>query len=203
MLIYLIRHGETDYNLTHRFQGMWVESHLTEKGKEQARAASSMLADIPFDRLYVSAAERTRETAALIFPARADAIYSDDLREVDVGSIADQYISDIREKYGETYVQASKNRDYSPFGGETAEAHKERAKRAMERVVEGGGECAAVVSHGGTIRCMLWALTGIEPSMVALLPNCSYAAVEIKNGKGILTQFGLLPLTASEAHDAL
>ena len=201
MTIYLIRHGETDYNLTHRFQGMWVESHLTENGKAQAKAASALLADIPFDRLYVSAAERTRETAAILFPDRTDAVYSDDLREVDVGSLADQYIPDIRVKYGEVYTQAAKNRDYSPFGGETLEAHKARAKRAMDAVLAGGGESAAVVSHGGTIKCLLWALTGIDPSATALLPKCSDAAVEFKDGKGILKQFGLVPLAAS-AHEA-
>ena len=202
MTIYLIRHGETDYNLTHRFQGMWVESHLTETGKAQARAASKLLAEIPFDRLYVSAAKRTRETAQLLVPDRTDAVYSDDLREVDVGSLADQYIADIRVKYGEVYAQACKNRDYSPFGGETLEAHKARAKRAMDAVIAEGGDAVAVVSHGGTIRVLLWALTGIEPSATALLPNCSFAVVEMKeDGTGMLKQFGLVPLTAS-AHEA-
>ena len=201
MLVYLIRHGETDYNLTHRFQGMWVESHLTENGKAQARAASALLADIPFDRLYVSAAERTRETAALLFPDRDDAVY-DDLREIHVGWLADRYIADIRKTHGELYDKAVSDRDYSPFGGETLEEHKARGKRAMDRVLNSGGEKVAVVSHGGTIRVLLWALTGIEPSATALLPNCSYAVVEIKNGKGMLKQFGLVPDPAANATEA-
>lgn len=201
MLIYLIRHGETDYNLTHRFQGMWVESHLTETGKAQARAASALLKDVPFDRLFVSAAERTRETAALLFPDRNDAVFDDDLREINVGWIADLYVADIREKHGEEYANAVRTRDYSFFGGETLEEHKARARRAMDKVLASGGETVAVVSHGGTIRCLLWALTGIEPSATALLPNCSYAAIEIKDGKGVLKQFGLVPLQAS-SHEA-
>ena len=202
MKVYLIRHGETDYNLTHRFQGMWVESHLTETGKAQAREASALSKDIPFDKLYVSAAERTRETAALLFPERDDAVYYDELREVDVGSLADMLISEMKEKHGEVYTNAAKTRDYSVFGGESAEMHKERAKRIMDKIVAMGGENIAVVSHGGTIKCLLWALTGIEPSSVILLPNCSYAAVEIADGQGRLTQFGLIPLPAKKTSEA-
>ena len=201
MTVYLIRHGETDYNVTHRFQGMWVESHLTETGKAQARAASALLKDVPFDRLFVSAAERTRETAALLFPDRNDAVFDDDLREINVGWIADLYIADIRKTHGEEYANAVRTRDFSFFGGETLEEHKARARRAIDKVLASGGETVAVVSHGGTIRCLLWALTGIEPSATALLPNCSYAAIEIKDGKGVLKQFGLVPLQAS-AHEA-
>ena len=202
MTIYLIRHGETDYNVTHRFQGMWVESHLTENGKAQARAASAMFKDIPFDRLYVSAAERTRETAALLFPDRDDAVYDDDLREIHIGWLADLYIDDIRKTHGELYDKAVSDRDFSPFGGETLEEHKARGKRAMDRVLASGGEKVAVVSHGGTIRVLLWALTGIEPSATTLLPNCSYAVVEIKNGNGMLKQFGLVPDPAAHATES-
>lgn len=201
MTIYLIRHGETDYNLTHRFQGMWVESHLTETGKAQARAASALFSDIAFDRLYVSAAERTRETAALLFPERDDAVYYDELREVNVGCIADKFIADIREEYGEVYQRVTKTRDYSVFGGESFDDLKARAKGIMNKIIAQGGENIAVVSHGGTIRAMLWALTGIEPSSVILLPNCSYAAIDYKDGGGMLKQFGLIPLKAS-AHEA-
>ena len=202
MLIYLIRHGETDYNVSHRFQGMWVESHLTENGKEQAKAASKLLADVPFDRLFISAAERTRETASLLFPDRSDATYDDDLREVHIGWLADLYIDDIRKKHGDAYDEAVKTRDYSHFGGETLEEHKARAKRAMDRVLASGGEKVAVVSHGGTIRCLIWALTGIEPSATALLPNCSFALIEVKDGQGVLKQFGLVPTPTAKSTEA-
>ena len=201
MRIYLIRHGETDYNLTHRFQGMWVESHLTETGKAQARAASALFKDISFDRLFVSAAKRTRETAQILFPERNDAVYDDDLREVNVGWLADLYIADIQAKHGEAYANALRTRDYSFFGGETLDEHKARGKRAMDRVLASGGETVAVVSHGGTIKCLIWALTGIDPSATALLPNCSFAVIDFKDGKGVLKQFGLVPLAAS-AHEA-
>ena len=197
MLIYLIRHGETDYNLTHRFQGMWVESHLTEAGRAQATAASALLADIPFDRLYVSAAERTRETAALLFPGRTDAVYRDELRETDVGSLANMYLADIKAKYSEWYAKSSDDRDYSAFGGESNADLKARAKGTMDRIIAEGGETVAVVTHGGTIRYLLWALTGIEPGATALLPNCSFAVIEIKGDRGMLKQYGLLPTEAT------
>ena len=197
MLIYLIRHGETDYNIIHRFQGMWVESQLTENGRAQARAASALLADIPFDRLYVSAADRTRETASLLFPGRTDAVYRDELREVDVGSIANMYWDDIKASYPDWYKKSADDRDYSQFGGESHEEMKARAKGAIERIIAEGGDTVAVVSHGGTIRYMLWALTGIAPGAVALLPNCSFAEVEIKGERAMLKQYGLVPMNAS------
>ena len=203
MLIYLIRHGETDYNLTHRFQGMWVESQLTEKGRAQARAASALLADIPFDRLYVSAADRTRETASLLFPGRTDAVYRDELREVDVGSLANMYLADIKTSYPDWYKKSADDKDYSQFGGESHEEMKARAKVAMDRIIAEGGDTVAVVSHGGTIRYMLWALTGIAPGAVALLPNCSFAAVEIKGDRGMLKQYGLVPTKEASSTEAV
>lgn len=203
MLIYIIRHGETDYNLTHRFQGMWVESHLTEKGKAQARAASSLLAGIDFDHLYVSAAERTRETAALIFPDRTDAIYYDELREVDVGSLADMLVEDARKLYQQKCATAMSCRDYSPFGGESPDDLNARAKGIMDRIVAAGGEKIAVVSHGGIIRSLIWALTGIDPSSLVLLPNCSFAVIDLRDGKGILQKYGIAPPMDTAANEAL
>lgn len=197
MLIYLIRHGETEYNLSHRFQGMWVESQLTDTGRAQARAASAVLKDVSFDRLYVSAADRTRETAALLFPGRTDAVYRDELREVDVGSLANMYLADIKAKYSEWYAKSADDKDYAAFGGESQDDMKARAKGAMDRIVADGGDTVAVVSHGGTIRYLLWALTGIEPGAAALLPNCSFAAVEIKDNRGLLKQYGWNPMNAS------
>lgn len=197
MLIYLIRHGETDYNLNHRFQGMWVESQLTENGRAQARAASAILKGVSFDRLYVSAADRTRETAALLFPGRTDAVYRDELREVDVGSLANMYLEDIKATYSDWYAKSADDKDYADFGGESQAEMKARAKGAMERILAEGGKTVAVVSHGGTIRYLLWALTGIDPCATALLPNCSFAVVEIKGDRGILRQYGLNPMNAS------
>ena len=122
MLIYIIRHGETDFNLEGRYQGMYLESHLTEKGRAQARAASPLYRDIPFSRIYVSSSERTRETASLLFPDRTDFIFRDDLRETDVGALAGNLISEFKEKFGERYLLLQKTRDYSLFGGESPKA---------------------------------------------------------------------------------
>ena len=71
------------------------------------------------------------------------------------------------------------------------------AKGAIERIVAEGGDTVAVVSHGGTIRYMLWALTGIAPGAVALLSNCSFAEIEIKGERAVLKQYGLVPMEAS------
>lgn len=57
--LYLMRHGQTRFNLQGRIQGA-CDSPLTEEGKEQARAASRYFQEqgIEFDKIYSSTQER-------------------------------------------------------------------------------------------------------------------------------------------------
>ncbi|SDR60897.1 probable phosphoglycerate mutase [Rhizobiales bacterium GAS113] len=89
--IYLVRHGETEFNAQGRFQGL-LDSPLTRRGREQAELMGSILAahlgaepDIP---LHVSPLGRTRETAALLRRrcACAEPVVEPRLREVSIGA---------------------------------------------------------------------------------------------------------------------
>ena len=63
--LYLMRHGETLFNIRHKIQG-WCDSPLTENGIEQAKKAGALLKDIPFDHYYSSTAERCCDTLELV-----------------------------------------------------------------------------------------------------------------------------------------
>ena len=67
--LYLMRHGETLFNVYHRIQG-WCDSPLTPKGIEQAKKAKQYLKDIPFDHYYCSTAERTCDTLEIVTDRR-------------------------------------------------------------------------------------------------------------------------------------
>lgn len=62
MEIYLIRHGETDFNRRGIVQGSGVDSDLNELGREQAFAFYEMYKEVPFDAIYVSNLKRTHQT---------------------------------------------------------------------------------------------------------------------------------------------
>lgn len=87
--IYLIRHGETEWNAQGRFQGK-LDSALTETGVRQAEAIGRRLAglDLPFDAFMTSPLGRTRQTASIIAGlAHLPAAQCDDrLAEVSLGS---------------------------------------------------------------------------------------------------------------------
>lgn len=60
--IYLIRHGQTDYNLKGIVQGSGVDSSLNATGQAQARAFHAAYRHVPFDRIYTSALKRSQES---------------------------------------------------------------------------------------------------------------------------------------------
>lgn len=78
MLIYLLRHGETDYNAENRYQGI-RDIPLSDQGRRRLRRA-----DFSPDTVYVSPLIRAVETAKIIFP-NAALIPVTDLREMDFG----------------------------------------------------------------------------------------------------------------------
>jgi broad specificity phosphatase PhoE len=68
-IVYLVRHGETEWNAEGRCQGR-NDAPLTKEGEAQIRALAAELADVPFDAAYTSPLPRAIRTAETILEGR-------------------------------------------------------------------------------------------------------------------------------------
>ena len=85
MDIYLIRHGETDWNKTKRLQGV-TDIPLNAYGIELAEKTAEGLKDVPFDRIYTSPLIRAKKTAEIIRGDRpVELVVTDGLKEISFG----------------------------------------------------------------------------------------------------------------------
>ena len=64
-MIYMVRHGQTDWNLEGRYQGR-IDIELNEKGIEQAEKIKEELKDLKFDKVFSSPLKRAYKTAQII-----------------------------------------------------------------------------------------------------------------------------------------
>lgn len=120
--IYLMRHGETLFNVQKRTQG-WSDSPLTENGIVQALKARQFMANahFDFDVFYCSTSERTSDTLELVFPEQ-DYQRIKGLKEMNFGSF---------EGYPASLEVCDKSVFYKDFGGETREELVERFKSTL------------------------------------------------------------------------
>ncbi len=91
--IYLIRHGQTDFNMAGIVQGSGVDSRLNEHGKNQANAFYQEYKDVGFDRIYTSALKRTRESVDSFIQAGRPHESLAGLNEINWGNKEGQKIS--------------------------------------------------------------------------------------------------------------
>ncbi|MFB6139054.1 MAG: histidine phosphatase family protein [Halosimplex sp.] len=161
--VLLVRHGETTWNRAGTVQG-WADSTLTDRGREQARAVGAHLADARgVDRLVVSDLRRTRETADLAREAglAVEPDHARAWRERDFGELQGLTRSEIASRHPEFHPDGSLLAVQSVSGGEPLRAFERRVREGWERLVDGlAAETVAVVTHGGSIRAALAAVTG-------------------------------------------
>lgn len=85
MVIYLIRHGETDWNTKRLLQGT-ADIPLNQNGIEVARLTAEGLKNVKFDRIFTSPLKRAKETAEIIRGERKIPLIVDErLREIGFG----------------------------------------------------------------------------------------------------------------------
>lgn len=72
MKLYLFRHGQTEWNKMHRFQGR-IDIPLNDYGRELARVTAQNWPIVPYDRVYCSPLIRAQETAQLVLEGREEA----------------------------------------------------------------------------------------------------------------------------------
>jgi len=146
--LYLVRHGETDWNAARRIQGR-TDIPLNEAGRAQAREAAEMLARQEWDAVYASPLDRAQETARII-AARlglGDVTIVDELIERDYGQAEGMDFDELEARYPEGV--------HAP-GQETRAEVAERVVPALLRIAERHpGERLVLVSHGGAIRAAL------------------------------------------------
>ncbi len=146
-MIYIVRHGQTDWNIQRRTQGH-SDIPLNDTGRAQARALIPQIQTLGIDRIIVSDLSRARETAEIINegihkPTTIDVR----LREINYGDFEGQIFPNPEDKIWNTF-----NYDPNQFHAESKEHLYQRVKDFFGTLPR--DENILIVSHGGTIRMM-------------------------------------------------
>jgi broad specificity phosphatase PhoE len=152
--ILLVRHGESEWNASGRWQG-WAESSLSERGRHQAFEAASAVGAV--DAIVASDLERAVQTAMIISEAIGvgPVVTESGLRERDVGEWTGLTRDEIEERWPGDLDRWRTGALREPPGGERNDVIIERVHAALRRVgaMFDGGEVLAV-SHGGVMRLL-------------------------------------------------
>jgi len=191
MLVYVVRHGQSESNLDNYFPGK-VGVHLTEKGIEDAKRAGRLMAPIPFTHIYSSDYTRAIETALNAIPG-CTPILDERLRECDYGYLSGVSISFIKEHLGEPFLENQRNRDYRIYGGESTPQQIDRVRpfvKDLEKLKE--DSTVAVFCHEGTVKSFLAAVLDEYINFRRIrCDNGSIAVFEFKEGKWTLNKWNV------------
>ena len=189
MKLYLVRHGESQTNLEHRFTGQ-ADAPLSEQGKEDARKAGEKLKGLHFDRVYSSDLCRAADTARIAL--ECEPIQLEVLRELDVGSLAWRTVKECEAEYGDELWKNRNTYNYKPYGGENEEELQKRARDFLTMLENDPCEQVIAFSHAGFITCTLTQVLGatFDRKHIKCL-NASIAVFEYRDGRWILEQWGL------------
>lgn len=181
--IFLIRHGETDWNREARYQGQ-ADIDLNATGRGQAEKLSVRLRSEKIDRIYSSDRIRAVRSAEIIFRGREIAIEAD-LREISFGVFEGLNYEEILKRYPEVHSRwMRKPFDSAIPGGEKPSDFRKRVLRAFRCIVSSNkGKIVAIVAHGGPVNVIVRHLLSARVPDDFIPGPTSVSIVEFKNGK--------------------
>lgn len=190
MILYLVRHGQSEGNVKQYFHGQ-TDYPLTELGQKQAREVAEKLRDTPFTRCCASPLQRAYHTALACLAHHSEITpeVCPDLKEHFVGDMEDipweeaqRRFPGVPEKFVSDWFHTV------PPGGEDPQDMLLRVSRCIDSIIA-RGEDTLVVSHFGTmslIAVYLGVMTEAEVIASGFSQGC-YSAIEItKDGASLL-----------------
>jgi len=186
MKIYLIRHGETDWNKKQLLQGR-EDIPLNNTGMEQARICGNAFLNLPIDGIVSSPLKRAYKTASEIgtILGISDIAIEPDLIEKDFGKIS-----------GMNHAQ--RDAFYKSNQEDGAESFEQLSKRAYQVIYKyctsSSFENLLMISHGAFIGAALSILSEYKIDSASLrLKNTSINILEYKQGKISVEDYNISP----------
>lgn len=190
----IIRHGESEWNLEHRWQG-WLDAALTPLGEKQARERAESLARSGFAPAVVHCSDlgRASQTAAIV----ADALGTEvrphaGLRERGAGDWEGHTSDEIDVRWPGMRMAWRRGELAAPPGGEEDSEVVARIDAALADVLAGPGP-AMVVTHHGVLR-LIATRAGID--ITTLIPNLGGYWFEV-DGTTLVKPEAIPPLISS------
>ena len=161
--IYLVRHGQTEWNAMQRFQGQ-RDSDLSGLGRQQAEQSGRLLAGLGIQALFSSPLERARQTAEIVNRhLELPLVIDDRIKEWDCGDWSGHLREEVLGRWPREW--AARQADMFHYRGPNCENYPDMFARARPFVAElerHRAERIAVVSHGMIGKVMAAILRGLD-----------------------------------------
>lgn len=182
MEVYIIRHGETDWNKQCLLQGQ-SDIPLNDYGRELAKQTAEGLKEIPFDRIYSSPLIRAYETAEIIRGNRDIEIITDErIKEIAFGVDEGVHKDKVSENFKDFFAAPEKY--IPPAGGESYQSLLKRAADFVDNELVPLSATATrvmIVAHGALNSALAVYLKGlgVENMWERFIPNCGVNIYEV------------------------
>ena len=190
--IYILRHAQTNSNLRNACIGS-TDIPLNEMGKNQALEVCERLSEIEFDVIYTSPLSRAIDTITPYIKnhpsVKLNMSYA--FSERDFGLWEDMTFDEIKQENPLLYDEWQKEPvSFKMPDGESMDDVRVRVDSALSKILSlHEGKKVLIVTHLLTGRNTIASLLGIPNNLEKsfFIGNASFAKVEYKDGKGILT----------------
>lgn len=205
MKLYMIRHGQTDWNRIHRLQGR-TDIPLNKWGRQVAELTREGLKEIPFDLAFTSPLSRARETAELVLEGREIPIFNDDrLLEVNFGKYEGESFS-VDDENMQNFFHKPEDY-YSAGGSESIESVIERTGDFLNELYqkkEYQNSTILVSTHGAAICGLLCNIKKWEKANFwkgGLHKNCGFSIVEVTDGEPTIIEEAIVAYDEEEVKE--
>ncbi|HBI0364233.1 TPA: 2,3-diphosphoglycerate-dependent phosphoglycerate mutase GpmB [Salmonella enterica subsp. enterica serovar Dublin] len=196
--VYLVRHGETQWNAERRIQGQ-SDSPLTAKGEQQAMQVGERARSLGITHIISSDLGRTKRTAEIIAQAcGCDITFDSRLRELDMGVLEKRQIDSLTEEeegWRRQLVNGTQDgripggesmQDGRIPGGESMQELSDRVHAALASCLElPQGSRPLLVSHGIALGCLVSTILGLPAwaERRLRLRNCSISRIDYQESQ--------------------
>lgn len=158
MILYIVRHGQTEWNVKHKFQGQ-ANSELTQQGVDEAIMLGESLKDRneKIDFIIASPLKRTMHTTQLINKSlNLDVEYDDRLMEISVGDFEGKIFEEEQKNYSDLFKTIRTYPYETPYpNGESIKDVFNRIKSFVDEIKgKYNDKNIMLVVHGVVIKCL-------------------------------------------------
>lgn len=206
--IILVRHGETEWNVTKIFRGR-IDIELSQTGMKQAELLAEYLSDTKVDAIYSSPLKRALQTAEVIACYhRLSVEITPALLDFHFGRWQGLSRQEVKDKYKALYAEWLKNPHQVQIpDGEKLDDVRKRALGVVESIIAEHGGTVILVSHRVVNKVLICALLGLDNSHFWNIAQdaCGITLFTYENNRFVLSKHNdtsfLLPLGKARLDD--